>query len=75
MARHIIKFEYRDGIKLKRHELVTWCGMSAGNWYFQDASHAILSIDRGTAISPCKKCLKKLKGIIDNELNIQEQTQ
>lgn len=68
MAAHIIKFEYKDGVKLKRHELVTWCGTPAGNWGFQDAQHALLSLDKGTAITPCRKCLKKLQAVIADEL-------
>jgi len=58
MQQHIIKYEYRDGEKLKIPE--TWCGAVAGKWCFLDAQHALLSIEQGSLISPCSKCLEKI---------------
>ncbi len=42
MRKHIIKYEYRDGVKLARHEIETWCGHAPqfSDWLFQDAQHA-----------------------------------
>jgi hypothetical protein len=47
MSKHVIKYEYRDGKRLARHDVETWCGHSPkfSEWLFQDAQHAILSIE------------------------------
>lgn len=59
MSKHIIKYDYRDGAKLAKHEIETWCGHvpQFSDWLFQDAQHALLSIEQGTLLVPCKNCL------------------
>ncbi|EOW7592847.1 hypothetical protein ACOE72_000784 [Escherichia coli] len=59
MPKHIIKFAYRDGVKLLPHQVETWCGHQPiqFEWLFQDAQHALLSIEQGTLLVPCKNCL------------------
>ncbi|KXL18467.1 hypothetical protein AXH19_02510 [Escherichia coli] len=49
----------RDGVKLAKHETETWCGHKPqfSDWLFQDAQHALLSIEQGSLQVPCKKCL------------------
>lgn len=60
MSKHVIKYEYRDGKRLARHDVETWCGHSPkfAEWLFQDAQHAILSIEQGSLNQPCKRCIK-----------------
>lgn len=62
MCKHIIKYEYRDGVKLANHEIETWCGHAPqfSDWLFQDAQHAILSIEQESRIQPCKRCIKAI---------------
>lgn len=59
MSKHIIKYDYHDGAKLAKHEIETWCGHAPqfSDWLFQDAQHALLSIEHGSLQVPCKKCL------------------
>ena len=62
MSKHVIKYEYRDGERLARHDVETWCGRSPkfAEWLFQDAQHAILSIEQGSLNQPCKLCIKAI---------------
>lgn len=62
MFNHIIKYEYRDGVKLAQHEIETWCGRKPefSDWLFQDAQHALLVMEQGGRIMPCKNCLKNI---------------
>lgn len=71
MSKHIIKYEYRDGVKLAKHEIEIWCGHSPkfAEWLFQDAQHAILSIEQESRIQPCKRCLKAIINTAENGLN------
>jgi len=57
--RHIIKYDWKDGVKLPRCEIQLWCGHKPGygEWLFQDAQHALLSIEQGSLQVPCKRCL------------------
>nr|DAH73744.1 MAG TPA: hypothetical protein [Caudoviricetes sp.] len=59
MRKHIIKYEYCNGVKLAKHEIETWCGYAPqfSDWLFLDAQHALLSIEQGSLQVPCKKCL------------------
>ena len=61
MSNHIIKYDYREGVKLPKHEIETWCGHRPRSfeWLFQGAQHALLSIEQGTLLVPfpCKNCL------------------
>ena len=59
VSKHIIKYDYRDGVKLAKHEIQTWCGHAPqfSYWLFQDAQHALLSIEQGSLQVTCKKCL------------------
>ena len=58
MKRHIIKFEYENGVKLSAP--VVWCGRPAtySQWLFQDAQHAALSVNG--EIEPCRNCVKAI---------------
>lgn len=62
MFNHIIKYDYRDGVKLAKHEIETWCGYKPkfSDWLFQDAQHALLVMEQGGRIIPCKNCLKNI---------------
>lgn len=62
MAKHIIKYDYRDGVKLPKNEVEIWCGYTpkSSDWLFQDAQHAILSIEQESRIQPCKRCIKAI---------------
>lgn len=72
-VRHVVKYDHDNGVKLPRHKRVIWCGVDAAkigfDFTFQDASHALLSIENGSSILPCKKCLLRMKYLINNELN------
>lgn len=59
MSKHIIKYDYREGVKLAKYEIQTWCGaqLETFDWTFMDAQHALLSIEQGSLIVPCKNCL------------------
>ena len=69
LIRHIIKYDWKDGVKLPPHQIETWCGHQpkCGEWLFQDAQHALLSIEQGSLQVPCKNCLaaiiKTAKGV------------
>ncbi|WP_227136711.1 hypothetical protein [Kosakonia radicincitans] len=62
MKNHIIKYDHRDGVKLSKHEIETWCGHKpkVADWLFQDAQHAILSIEQHSDVAPCSECLKAI---------------
>lgn len=49
---------------------VSWCGtrISATEWAFVDATHALLSIQQGSAISACPSCVAAIAGIAIGEL-------
>ena len=65
MSRHVIKFEYSDGVKLESPQL--WCGRKAVmEFMFSDAQHVALSA--GGSISPCKNCVKAIISELKKEL-------
>lgn len=66
MGRHVIKFEYNDGIKLERP--IVWCGEDVTNnqWLFQDAQHVALAV--GGSIEPCSNCIKAIIAELQKEL-------
>lgn len=66
MANHIIKYEYCDGVKLDVP--TTWCGAKGHGFLFTGAGHAVMSIESGMTTTPCKKCLKAIRRVIDREL-------
>ncbi|MDF3570895.1 hypothetical protein [Enterobacter cloacae] len=70
MSKHIIKYDHRDGVKLAKHETETWCGHKPqfSDWLFQDAQHALLSIEQGSLLVPCKKCLKAIVKVAQQEV-------
>lgn len=59
--KHIIKYEYEEGEKLKTPAL--WCGADArrSNWHFNDAQHAALTVENGGRLVPCKACCDAVK--------------
>lgn len=69
MTNHIIKYDHKDDVKLSKRETETWCGsqLETFDWYFVDAHHALLAVDKNSSVSPCKKCLaaiiKTAKGV------------
>lgn len=67
MSRHVIKFEYRDGVKLELPEY--WCGRESNgfDWAFTDAQHVALA--SGGSIQPCKNCVKAIIKALEVELN------
>ena len=66
--RHIVKYDYKDGVQLKRHEWVTYCGykLKSFDWYFTNAQHAICAMEQNTNIEPCKKCTNAIIKIIND---------
>jgi hypothetical protein len=65
MSRHVIKYKYNDGVKLKKPE--AWCGkLLDNNFAFQDAQHVALAA--GGSIQPCKNCIKKIIKALEVEL-------
>jgi hypothetical protein len=46
----VVKFEYYDGVKLKRPKF--WCGENKGGFYYVDANHAALA----SRSDVCEKC-------------------
>jgi len=67
MAKHVIKYEYDNGIKLSQPTV--WCGAKVNrsyNWIFQDAQHVALSA--GGSVQPCKKCVKAIITQLQAEL-------
>ena len=65
MIRHVIKYEYSDGIKLKNPE--AWCGRLLGNEFaFLNAQHVALAA--GGSVRPCKNCIKKIIEALESEL-------
>jgi hypothetical protein len=65
MVRHVIKYEYNDGVKLKNPE--AWCGKLLNNDFaFQDAQHVALAA--GGSVQPCKKCIKQIIKALESEL-------
>ncbi len=66
MGQHVIKYEYKDGKKLKRPTL--WCGKAAtgADFYFQDAQHVALS--SGGSAQPCENCIRAIIKELQKEL-------
>ncbi len=66
MTKHVIKYEYEDGEKLKTP--ILWCGSEAksSERYFQDAQHVALAV--GGSIEPCKKCIRAIIKELSKEL-------
>lgn len=63
----VIKYEYEDGIKLPKSEVVTWCGKKPSNWMFSDAQHAALATEQGSRIAVCRSCRAKIKQALYTE--------
>ena len=63
--RHVIKYEYKDGVKLEHP--ILWCGRKKNefDWCFLDAQHAALSKE---LITPCRDCVKSIVDAISNKL-------
>lgn len=61
----IVKYEYADGMKLTNP--TSWCGKSlaAMEWKFQDAQHAILSVEQNSLVVPCSKCMENIAKVVD----------
>ena len=66
MIKHVIKYEYDDGEKLKKP--ILWCGREATgmDFYFQDAQHVALAVCG--SIQPCKNCIKAIIKELQKEL-------
>lgn len=66
MAKHIIKLEHSDGVKLPKP--ILWCNRPSDkvSWYFQDAQHVALAV--GGSIQPCKSCIKAIIKQLEIEL-------
>ena len=66
MSRHVIKFEYCDGVKLVLPEV--WCGrkITGFDFMFNDAQHVALAA--GGSIQPCKSCIEAIISELKKEL-------
>lgn len=53
-----------------RNLCVAFCGVNTHGlgFFFLSIDHAVLSLRNGTAIAPCKHCLKAVREIINAEL-------
>ncbi len=62
MGKHIIDVRRTNEEKVTR----SYCGKKLSEWHFnfQDATHAITSIQADTFVQPCKACVKKLIKIL-----------
>lgn len=62
--KHIIK------VPAENNKKESWCGavISPMEWAFEDAQHALLSIEDGSGISVCIECLKSIHGVINEEI-------
>lgn len=62
MSKHIIKTDHLDGVRLPTNKLEVWCEAtpSYGEWLFQDAQHALYSIENGFRQEPCRQCLSAI---------------
>ncbi|MGM5670077.1 hypothetical protein [Enterobacter cloacae] len=62
--KHIIKFP------LENNKKESWCGavISPTEWAFEDAQHALLSIEQGSLVQPCKECLKAIVKVAQQEV-------
>jgi len=45
---------------------LSWCGesLTPTDWTFQSIDHAVLSIESGNRLYPCRKCVKKIQEIL-----------
>lgn len=61
---HIAKHDYRDGRELPMP--ISWCGKEVPRteWIFQDAQHALLSLEH-SSIEPCRDCLSAISKLIE----------
>ena len=66
MSRHILKYEYDNGVKLELP--IYWCSQlaSKSDWAFIDIDHAALSV--GGSVAPCKNCIKAVIKELQKEL-------
>lgn len=66
MARHVIKYEYDEGSKLKFP--ISWCGkeLKSREFKFLDAQHVALAA--GGSVQPCKNCIKAIIKNLEKEL-------
>jgi hypothetical protein len=67
MPKHVIKYEYDDGVKLAKP--VLWCGRKSSGkpaWRFQDAQHVALAV--GGSVQSCKDCIKAIIKQLSEEL-------
>lgn len=62
--KHIIKFP------LENNKKDSWCGavISPTEWALEDAQHALLSIEQGSLVQPCKECLKAIVKVAQQEV-------
>ena len=65
-ATHVIKYEYHDGVKLKKP--ILWCGTEYiyKPWCFTDTHHVALAV--GGSVQPCKNCIKAIIKELEKEL-------
>ena len=65
--RHVLKFDQVDG----KQVLLAWCGrkLAVWDWAFNDANHVLVALEESTSIPPCRKCLRAMKRILDEELD------
>jgi len=63
----VIKYDHDHGIRLRRSEIVTWCGKKPQNWMFEDAQHAALAVSK-SRVSVCRSCRKSIKDALDGKL-------
>jgi len=67
MERHVIKYEYDEGVKLQIPSV--WCGYKLTDrkiWLFKDAQHVALAV--GGSIEPCSNCIKSIISELQKEL-------
>jgi len=72
MATHIIKQDRKDGEKLLRHEIVTWCGhrLSMLEASFTEPHHGVHCAESNSiwGYPCCTRCLKTFNKNIDKEV-------
>lgn len=68
MKNHVIKLTHVNGKPLPTE--ISWCGKSIlyYDFCFQDAQHALLSVEQNTTAQPCKHCLNAIRKVINEKL-------
>ena len=57
-----------DGAALPDHLGVGWCDEICEGFFYMSADHALLALETGTGIAPCRACLYAMRAVLHHEL-------